>query len=211
MPSNPFGTSSVKKNVPPMEQADHGALTATETAASTSASCPSSWATSPASATKARAPRSSARPGRGGRLLVQQFLDPAQCAAQGFRISPGTAQRERPLKLGSDGIRDGLQRFRCISLRSAALHGARGTIDKAKCAGFHDQSVVERIVSRIPLPPRRTPHRRRLRRPPRRPTLPRRPRRSGRRVRRSSSRATRSTARRCVRGIASGSPRTARR
>jgi len=42
---------------------------------------------------------------------------------------------------------------RCISLRSAALHSARRTIDQAKCARFRDLSVVERIVSTVRLPP----------------------------------------------------------
>jgi len=49
-------------------------------------------------------------------LLVQQLFDPAQRAAQGLRVGPGPAQRQHSLKLGSDGTRDGLQRFRCISL-----------------------------------------------------------------------------------------------
>jgi hypothetical protein len=62
-------------------------------------------------------------------LLVQQLLDPAQRAAQGPRIGSGPAQRQRRFELGRDGIRYGLQRFRCISLRSAALHGARRTIE----------------------------------------------------------------------------------
>lgn len=65
----------------------------------------------------------------------------------------GSAPAQRRLKLSSDGIRDGLQRFRCISLRSAALHGVRGTLDEAKCTGFHDRSVVERIVSGVRVPP----------------------------------------------------------
>jgi hypothetical protein len=64
-----------------------------------------------------------------GRLLVQQLLDPAQRAAQSLRIGSGPAQGQRGLKLGSDGIRDGLQRFRCISLRSAVLQCARCAID----------------------------------------------------------------------------------
>jgi hypothetical protein len=46
---------------------------------------------------------------------------PAQRAASGLRGGPGPAQRQRGLELGSDGIRYGLQRFRCISLHSAAL------------------------------------------------------------------------------------------
>jgi hypothetical protein len=62
-------------------------------------------------------------------LLVQQLLDPAERAAQGLRVRPGAAQRQRGLELGSDGIRYGLQRFRCISLRSAALQRARCAID----------------------------------------------------------------------------------
>ncbi|HEX2689177.1 MAG TPA: hypothetical protein VHN14_21290 [Kofleriaceae bacterium] len=62
-------------------------------------------------------------------LLVQQLLDPAQRATQGLRIGPGAAQRQCRLERLSDGIRYGLQRFRCISLRSAALHCARCAID----------------------------------------------------------------------------------
>jgi hypothetical protein len=64
-----------------------------------------------------------------GLLLIQQFLDPAQCAAQGLRVRPGAAQHQRGLELGSDGIRYGLQRFRCVSLHSAALRCARCVID----------------------------------------------------------------------------------
>ena len=44
-------------------------------------------------------------------LLVQQLLDPAQRAAQGLRIGPGAAQRQRGLELGSDGIRYGCGSF----------------------------------------------------------------------------------------------------
>jgi hypothetical protein len=62
-------------------------------------------------------------------LLVQQLLDSAQRAAQRLRIGAGATQRQRRLELGSDGIHYGLQRFRCISLHSAALHCARRTID----------------------------------------------------------------------------------
>ena len=80
-----------------------------------------------------RPPRSSSTrspPRRRHRLLlVQQLLDPAQHAAQGLRVGTGAAQRQRVLELGSDGIRYGLQRFRCISLRSAALQCARCAIN----------------------------------------------------------------------------------
>jgi hypothetical protein len=62
-------------------------------------------------------------------LFVQQLLDPAQRAAQGLRVGPGATQRQCGLKLGSDGIRYGLKRFGCISLRSAAVHCVPGTID----------------------------------------------------------------------------------
>jgi hypothetical protein len=62
-------------------------------------------------------------------LLVQQLLDPAQRAAQGLRIGPQAAQGQRGYELGSDGIRYGLQRFRCVSLHSAALHCVRCAID----------------------------------------------------------------------------------
>jgi hypothetical protein len=55
------------------------------------------------------------------RLLVQQLLDPAQRAAQGLRVGAGAAQRQRGLELGNDGIRYGLQRFGCISLRSTVV------------------------------------------------------------------------------------------
>jgi hypothetical protein len=45
-----------------------------------------------------------------------------------LRIRTGPTQRERVLELGSDGIRYGLQRFRVISLRSAAVHCVPGTV-----------------------------------------------------------------------------------
>jgi hypothetical protein len=80
-----------------------------------------------------------------GQLLVQQFLDPAQCAAQGLRIGPGPAQRQHGLERRSDGIRYYLQRFRCISLHSAALHCVPGTVDQPKCSRLRHWSVVERI------------------------------------------------------------------
>jgi hypothetical protein len=64
-----------------------------------------------------------------GPLLVQQFLDPAQRAAQGLRIGACPAQGQGGLEFGSDGIRYHLQRFRCVSLHSAALHCARCAID----------------------------------------------------------------------------------
>jgi hypothetical protein len=79
-------------------------------------------------------------------LLVEQLLDPAQCAAQCLRIGPGPAQLERGFELGSDGIRYGLQRFRCISLHSAALHCVPGTVYQPKCAGFRNWSIVKRIL-----------------------------------------------------------------
>jgi hypothetical protein len=53
----------------------------------------------------------------------------AQCAAQGLRVGARTAQRQRGFELGSDGIRYGLERFRCVSLHSAALHCTRCAID----------------------------------------------------------------------------------
>ena len=62
-------------------------------------------------------------------LLVQQLLDPAQRAAKGLGISASTAQRQHGLELRSDGIRYGLQRFRVVSLRFAALTCARHAID----------------------------------------------------------------------------------
>jgi hypothetical protein len=62
-------------------------------------------------------------------LLVEQLLDPAQRAAQRLRVGAGLPQRQRGLELRSDGIRYGLQRFRCISLHSAALQCARCAID----------------------------------------------------------------------------------
>jgi hypothetical protein len=46
-----------------------------------------------------------------------------------LRVRPGTAQRQRGLELGSDGIRYHLQRFRCVSLHSATLRCARCAID----------------------------------------------------------------------------------
>jgi hypothetical protein len=64
-----------------------------------------------------------------GALLVQQVLDSAQRAAQGLRICSGAVEREHGFELDSDGIRYGLQRFRCVSLHSAALHCARYAID----------------------------------------------------------------------------------
>jgi hypothetical protein len=69
------------------------------------------------------------RANRRRRPLVQRFLDPAQRAAQGLGVSAGPAQGQRVLEFGSDGIRYGLQRFRCVSLHSAALHFARCAID----------------------------------------------------------------------------------
>jgi len=63
------------------------------------------------------------------RLLVQQLLDPAQRAAQGLGVGARAAQRKHGFELGSDGIRYHLQRFRCISLHSAALHCAGCAID----------------------------------------------------------------------------------
>jgi hypothetical protein len=80
------------------------------------------------------------------RLLVQQLLDPAQRAAQGLRIGPGPAHLKRRFKLGSDGIRYHLQRFGCISLRSAALHCVPGTLYQPKCSGFRNWSTVKRIL-----------------------------------------------------------------
>jgi hypothetical protein len=49
-----------------------------------------------------------------------------------------------------------LQRFCCISLRSAAIHGGPGTVYQPKCAGFRNRSVVDRrcIGIRLPPPPR---------------------------------------------------------
>ena len=87
-----------------------------------------------------------ASPVPSGLLLVQQLLDPAQRSAQGLGVGARTAQRQRGLKLGSDGIRYGLQRFRCISLHSAALHCVPGTIYQSKCAGFRNWSAVKRIL-----------------------------------------------------------------
>jgi hypothetical protein len=77
-------------------------------------------------------------------LLIEQLFDPSHDAAQRPRVTARPSQRQRGLELGSDGIRYGLQRFRCISLRSAALHCARRTIDYAKSARFRVWSVVER-------------------------------------------------------------------
>jgi hypothetical protein len=62
-------------------------------------------------------------------LLVEQLLDSAQRSPQGLRIGTGAAHLEHGFELGSDGIRYGLQRFRCVSLRSAALHCVRCAID----------------------------------------------------------------------------------
>jgi hypothetical protein len=93
----------------------------------------SSWSTPPqpghAGAVRAPRPRPASRSIAATALLVQQLLDPAQRSAQGLRIGAGPAHRQRGLKLGSDGIRDGLQRFRCISLRSAAVYCGPGTVD----------------------------------------------------------------------------------
>jgi hypothetical protein len=100
---------------------------------------------SPRSATTANVSTACSEPGAESRLLVQQLLDAAQRAAQGLRIGPGAAQRQRGLELGSDGIRYGLQRSRCISLRSAALQCARCVINYPKCTGFRNWSVVEHI------------------------------------------------------------------
>jgi hypothetical protein len=50
-------------------------------------------------------------------------------SAQGLRIGSGSAQRQRSFELGSDGIRYRVQRFRGITLHSAALHVARWAID----------------------------------------------------------------------------------
>jgi len=57
------------------------------------------------------------------------LLDPAQRATQHLRVGPRAAQRQHNLELGLDGIRYGLQRFSCISLRSAAVHCVRCAID----------------------------------------------------------------------------------
>ena len=80
------------------------------------------------------------------RLLVEQLLGPAQRAAQGLGIGAGAAQRQRGLEFDSDGIRYHLQRFRCVSLHSAALHCVPGTIYQPKCAGFRNWSTVKRIL-----------------------------------------------------------------
>jgi hypothetical protein len=46
-------------------------------------------------------------------------------------------------------MRDQLMRDPDIELfRSAAVHGGPGPVDQAKCAGFHNRSVVERIARR---------------------------------------------------------------
>ena len=79
-------------------------------------------------------------------LLVQHLFDPAQRSAQGLRIGAGPAQRQRGLELGSDGIRYGLQRRRCVSLHSAALHCVPGTIYQPKCTRFRNWSTVKRIL-----------------------------------------------------------------
>jgi hypothetical protein len=91
--------------------------------------------------------RNRARARAEGRLLVQSLLDPAQGAAQGLRIGTGAAHLEHGFELGSDGIRYGLQRFRCISLRSAALQCVSGTVYQPKYAGFRNWSIVKRILS----------------------------------------------------------------
>jgi hypothetical protein len=62
-------------------------------------------------------------------LLVQHLFDPAQRSAQGLRIRARAAQRQRGLELSCDGISYYLQRFRCVSLHSAALHCVRCAID----------------------------------------------------------------------------------
>jgi len=80
-------------------------------------------------------------------LLVQQLLNPAQCAAQGLRVGAEAVQRQRGLELDSDGIRYHLQRFRCVSLHSAALQRVPGTVYQPKCSGFRNWSIVERILS----------------------------------------------------------------
>jgi hypothetical protein len=79
-------------------------------------------------------------------LLVQQLLDPAQRTAQGLCIGAGPAHLEHGFELGSDGIRYGLQRFRSVSLHSAALHCVPGTIYQPKCTGFRNWSTVKRIL-----------------------------------------------------------------
>lgn len=63
------------------------------------------------------------------------------------RIDQVSVAREdpHPFEFGSDGIRYGLA---AVPLHLAALHSARRTTDQAKCAGFRDRGVVERIVSR---------------------------------------------------------------
>jgi hypothetical protein len=76
-------------------------------------------------------------------LLVQHLFDPAQ----GLRIGAGPAQRQRGLELGSDVIRYDLQRFRYVSLHSAALHCVPGTIYQPKRSGFPNWSIVKRILS----------------------------------------------------------------
>jgi len=83
----------------------------------------------------------------GVRIRATQLLDPAQRAAQGLRVGPGSAQRQHVLELGSDGIRYGLQRFRCISLHLAALHCVPGTVYQPKCSGFRNWSIVKRMLS----------------------------------------------------------------
>ncbi len=74
------------------------------------------------------APRMS-RPEAPAPRIRLDLLDPAESSAQGLRVGPGPAQCQRGLKRGSNGIRYGLQRFRCVSLHSAALHCARCAID----------------------------------------------------------------------------------
>ena len=80
------------------------------------------------------------------RLLVQELLDPAQRTAQGLGVSAGAARLKRGLELGSHGIRYHLQRFGCISLRSAAVHCFPGTLYQPKCTRFRNWSTVKRIL-----------------------------------------------------------------
>jgi len=56
-------------------------------------------------------------------------------------------QSQRRLELGSDGIRYHLQRFRCISLRSAAVDSVPDAVYQPKCAGFRNWSIVKRMLS----------------------------------------------------------------
>ena len=64
-----------------------------------------------------------------------------------LRVGTGAAHLQHGLALGSDGIRYHLQQFRCISLRSAAVHCVRGTVYQPECAGFRNWSTVKRILS----------------------------------------------------------------